>query len=296
MSPPAKPLTAPEELASEAVLVSEIIPATRERIFTAWMNSDQHSAFTGDVAVIDPVVGGRHSSLAGHVSGTTMTLEPFRRIVQTWRSRDFPKSSPDSLLEITLEETVGGTLLTLLHSEIPTGLSDRCREAWLLQYLEPLKRFFTGRISNGVHAADKKALARPRKRLPTPAAGTAKTAASKRAAAKRKAARRPKVLGKASKSGRTGTTGRKARAGRPTSAARDVASRASTAKGRAASKPAKKAGAGKTAGKRSPAARTRALPTRRGQTSAASKRGKIAKSGKAAKPAKTAKSGRKPRR
>lgn len=148
---------------TEAVLVSEVIPATRERIFTAWLNSEQHSAFTGEPAVIEPVVGGKHSSLGGYATGTTLALDPYRRIVQSWQPRTFPAGSGPSTVEITLEETVGGTLLTLLHSEIPQGQSDHCREAWLTSYLEPLKRYFTGRLSNGVHEADTKALRRKRK-------------------------------------------------------------------------------------------------------------------------------------
>jgi uncharacterized protein YndB with AHSA1/START domain len=192
MSPPEKPDAPAEPPATEAVLLSEIIPATRERIFAAWIDSDQHSAFTGDKAQIEPTVGGRHSSFDGYASGTIMSLEPFRRIVQTWRSTDFPQGSADSLLEITLEETVGGTLVTLLHSEIPTGQSDRCRDGWLRFYLEPLKRYFVGRVSNGVHAADEKALAASR------AAGAprSKRAVKPMAAAPSKGPRR-KVAGRA---------------------------------------------------------------------------------------------------
>jgi uncharacterized protein YndB with AHSA1/START domain len=143
---------------TEAVLVSEVIPATRERIFAAWMNSEQHSAFTGEEAIIEPVVGGAHSSFAGYARGITLALDPYRRIVQSWRAREFPADCGDSTVEITLEETVGGTLVTLLHTEIPQGHSDRYRDSWLRSYLEPLKRYFTGRVTNGVHKADTQAL------------------------------------------------------------------------------------------------------------------------------------------
>ena len=173
---------APE--ATEAVLVSEVIPATRERIFAAWMSSEQHSAFTADSAVIEPTVGGKHTTFGGYASGITTALDPFRRIVQTWRSTDFPKSSPDSVLEITLEETVGGTLVTLLHSGIPSGQSDQYREAWGRYYLEPLKRYFTGRLSNGVHAADTRALSARRKRGASRPIATAAKAGAKAGARK----------------------------------------------------------------------------------------------------------------
>ena len=35
--------------------------------------------------------------------------EPNRRIVQAWRTTEFPSSGPDSRLEVLLEETEGGT-------------------------------------------------------------------------------------------------------------------------------------------------------------------------------------------
>jgi len=139
---------------TDSVLVSEIIPASRERIYAAWLDSRQHSAFTGEEARIEPKVCGKHSAFGGYASGRNIELEPGRRIVQTWRSAEFPDGSPDSRVEVTLEETGGGTLVTLLHTEIPHGQADRYREGWLKFYLEPLKRFFARPASNGVNGVN----------------------------------------------------------------------------------------------------------------------------------------------
>jgi uncharacterized protein YndB with AHSA1/START domain len=136
---------------TDSVLVSEIIPASRERIYAAWLDSRQHTAFTGEEATIEPTVGGKHSAFGGYASGRNLELEPHRRIVQTWRSAEFPDGCPDSRVEVTLEETGGGTLVTLLHTDIPQGQADRYRESWLKFYLEPLKRFFTKPVTNGVN-------------------------------------------------------------------------------------------------------------------------------------------------
>jgi uncharacterized protein YndB with AHSA1/START domain len=144
---------------SDSVLVSEIIPATRERIYVAWLDSNLHSAFTGEAAEIEPVVGGKHSAFGGYATGQNVELQPYRRIVQTWRSSEFPNGSPDSRIEVTLEETMGGTLVTVLHTEIPTGHADRYREGWVKHYLEPMKRFFGDRQPNGINASSMAALA-----------------------------------------------------------------------------------------------------------------------------------------
>jgi uncharacterized protein YndB with AHSA1/START domain len=197
---------------SETVLVSEIIPATRERIYAAWLDSSEHSAFTGDAAIIEPTIGGRHSTFGGFATGTNVELEPYRRIVQTWRSTEFPEGSPDSRLEVTLEETGGGTLVTVLHTEIPQGQADRCREGWVKFYLEPMKRYFADHVSNGVNgtgpivvtagardASEDKTMpglrvppgVRPAKKAPPPVPGPVKVKAARARPAARKAAAKP---------------------------------------------------------------------------------------------------------
>ena len=128
-----------------------MIPASRHAIYAAWLDTRQHSAFTGDTAVIEPAIGGRHSTFGGYASGTMLELEPHRRIVQSWRSTEFPEGSPDSRLEVTLEDTAGGTLVTILHTQIPEGQGDRYKDGWIQYYLEPLKRYFSKRVSNGVN-------------------------------------------------------------------------------------------------------------------------------------------------
>jgi uncharacterized protein YndB with AHSA1/START domain len=48
--------------------------------------------------------------------GKNLELDPGKKIVQSWRSTDFPKDAEDSLLEILLEKSGKGTKLTLTHS------------------------------------------------------------------------------------------------------------------------------------------------------------------------------------
>jgi uncharacterized protein YndB with AHSA1/START domain len=93
---------------NESILISEVIPATPQRIFSAWMDSTEHSAFTGDEAIVVPEVGGEHQSAGGYIKGRTLELNEGSRIVQSWRTTEFPPESPDSRVEITLEPTLGG--------------------------------------------------------------------------------------------------------------------------------------------------------------------------------------------
>jgi len=127
---------------NESILISEVIPATPQRIFSAWMDSAEHSAFTGDEATVVPEVGGEHQSAGGYIKGRTLELNEGSRIVQSWRTTEFPPESPDSRVEITLEPTLGGTLVTLLHTDIPVGQGDRYRQGWNEYYLSRLKTYF----------------------------------------------------------------------------------------------------------------------------------------------------------
>jgi uncharacterized protein YndB with AHSA1/START domain len=186
----------------DSLSISEVIPASPDRIYAAWLSSAEHSAFTGDKATVEPYVGGKHSSFDGYAVGRTIELQPGRRIVQTWRAEDFPIGSPDSRIEVTLEETVGGTMLTILHTEIPSGLGTSCRDSWLKYYLEPLKGYFVAERpkANGVrtHAPVVKAKAKVQSKSKSKSKSKAKAKprqkpkAKRRATAKKVAARAPK--------------------------------------------------------------------------------------------------------
>lgn len=126
----------------EVIRVSAVIHASPKRIYEAWLSSEEHSAFTGGMATVEPTVGGRHTAWEGYTQGTILELEPYRRIVQSWRTSEFPPDSPDSRLEVLLQEIDGGTRVTLLHSDIPEGQAEQYRQGWKEFYFEPMKRYF----------------------------------------------------------------------------------------------------------------------------------------------------------
>jgi uncharacterized protein YndB with AHSA1/START domain len=134
-------------VATESILISEVIPASPQRIFSAWMDSVEHSAFTGEEATVVPIVGGEHRAAGGYIQGRTLELHEGSRIVQSWRTTEFPADSPDSRLEVTLEPTLGGTLVTLLHTDIPTGQGDRYKQGWNEFYLSRMKVYFASDIA-----------------------------------------------------------------------------------------------------------------------------------------------------
>jgi len=203
----------------DSLSLSEVIPARPERIYAAWLSSDEHTAFTGDKAVVEPFVGGKHSAFDGYAVGQTVELQPGRRIVQTWRAEDFPLGSPDSRVEVTLEETVGGTMVTSLHTDIPSGQGASCRDGWVKFYLEPLKGYFvavSGK-TNGVPKQPPKPAGRLVAKAGPKKAKTAKPAKTAKTRLKAKAGKRQaettKAKARASKAGRKAKRPSSARAG-----------------------------------------------------------------------------------
>ena len=127
-------------------VISGVVPAPVDEVFSAWLDGDVHTQMTGGEATCDPVVGGRFTAWDGYIEGTTIEIEAPTRIVQAWRTSQFPEGAEDSRLVITFEEDPGGTKITFEHSNIPPHDADyeqwpeehpRRIVAWLEERGEP---------------------------------------------------------------------------------------------------------------------------------------------------------------
>jgi activator of HSP90 ATPase len=122
--------------------LSEVFNTKPSAIYKAWLSSKGHSAMTGSAAKVDGRVGGKFTAWDGYIFGSTLELTPDRRIVQAWRTSEFPEGTPDSRVEILLEETRGGTKLTLTHSDMPDDQIDSYRQGWEDFYFKPMREYF----------------------------------------------------------------------------------------------------------------------------------------------------------
>lgn len=127
----------------EALRLSTMVPTAPTTLYLAWLNAEQHSAMTGGAAKIDPQVGGKFTTWNGLVSGKLVILDLGRRLVMSWRTTDFPREAPDSRVEIHLEGLGGTTRVTVLHTDIPEGVGEKCREVWNDKYFTPMRNFFS---------------------------------------------------------------------------------------------------------------------------------------------------------
>jgi uncharacterized protein YndB with AHSA1/START domain len=116
-------------------------------IYRAFMDSAQHALFTGDDAEIEARVGGVFRSYSGFIEGTTLELVPDARIVQSWRTKHFPRNNPNSTLELTLTPIAEGTRLEMRHLDVPKDQVEYLVNGWVTYYFDPLARHLGKRAS-----------------------------------------------------------------------------------------------------------------------------------------------------
>lgn len=175
----------------DSIRITETLPATPALIYATWLSSLGHSAMTGSEATCVPGVGGAFTAWEGYISGRNLDLEPGRRIVQAWRTIEFPQDAPDSMLVLDMAESPDGALITLEHSRIPSGQGAMYRDGWFEHYLEPMRAYFAS-LARKQPPRKKPARATParrkavRKKTIRKATRARKPAAKKRAPVKRR--------------------------------------------------------------------------------------------------------------
>ena len=122
---------------------STVLPATQKQIYNAWLSSEGHSQMTGSPAEVEAEIGGTFKAWDGYIRGKTLEMEQHHRIVLAWRTSEFPEDSPDSRVELLLEEIADGTRITLIHTEIPNGQGDGYMQGWEDFYFTPMRAYFS---------------------------------------------------------------------------------------------------------------------------------------------------------
>ena len=127
---------------TDSIKLSATIPADAKTLYSAWLDSEKHSAFTNSKVEIERKVGSDFTAGDGYISGKNQLLHMNKRIVQEWRSTDFPEGSEDSLVEITFEKVEKGTKVIINHTNLPEGTGKDYRKGWKDNYFKPMKEYF----------------------------------------------------------------------------------------------------------------------------------------------------------
>ncbi len=125
---------------SELIEVSRIVPASAEALYKAWLSASEHGQMTGSTATYNEA-DDTFTAWEGYISGKTLQKEPFSRIVQAWRTTEFLESDPDSTVEILFDPQGEGTMVTVRHSNLPSGQEESHRQGWEEHYFEPMVEY-----------------------------------------------------------------------------------------------------------------------------------------------------------
>ena len=177
---------APALLATESVHVSALIPARPEAVYDAWLSSEQHARMTGGGAHIEAHVGGAHRAWDDYITGKTLELVPGKRIVQSWRTLEFPAESGDSQIAVTFADEGGHARVTIAHTDIPEGQGARYQSGWDTHYFDPMIAYF----SSSAPAAAAKPAPKRAARKAVAKKGAAKKTVAKKGAAKKTVAKK----------------------------------------------------------------------------------------------------------
>lgn len=121
--------------------ITEFFPVDSPTLYSAWLNSESHTAMTGGEAICSNKEGEAFSAWDGYITGANQKLVEGKRIVQSWRTSEFKDSDGNSLLILQFEDSENGCKLTLKHSNIPEGQPDY-KQGWVEHYFKPMKEYF----------------------------------------------------------------------------------------------------------------------------------------------------------
>jgi len=136
-------VAAPPDVLDVATIVQEeIFDAAPMDVYEAIVDPARHAEFTGSTATGEPVEGGAFTAWDGYIAGRHERLVPGARIVQLWRTTEFPSAHPDSRLELELRpEAEGKTRLRMTHSGVPRTQAKNYEKGWIDHYWQPLREY-----------------------------------------------------------------------------------------------------------------------------------------------------------
>ena len=118
------------------------INTTAKEIYTSWLNSIAHTKMTGGTALASNNIGDNFSAWDGYIKGRNLDLEPYKRILQSWRTLQFEEHEEDSQIEIMLNEVDEKTELILIHTNVPES-GGHYKKGWDNHYFQPMKEYFS---------------------------------------------------------------------------------------------------------------------------------------------------------
>ena len=111
--------------------------ASPESLFDAYLNSRKHAAIVGSRVSISKTVGKKFTAFDGILSGKNLLIVRKKLVVQSWRSRSWKKTDPDSILILMFSRAGHGARVDLVHVNVPKHDLQGVTRGWHRYYWKP---------------------------------------------------------------------------------------------------------------------------------------------------------------
>jgi activator of HSP90 ATPase len=109
-------------------------------IYEVLVRGELFAKMSGAPAQIDAAPQGEISLFGGYISGRNLELIPNKKLVQTWRSKDWPEEI-ESTVSFALAEDQGTTTLSFEHKGFPEDMAEHLEKGWHEKYWNPIRKF-----------------------------------------------------------------------------------------------------------------------------------------------------------
>ena len=121
--------------------------ATPSEIYELLMISKKHAAFSGEPAKISTKVGGNFTAYGDYIEGRQIELFKGKKIVQSWRTSEWPKGHYSTATWTFRLPAEGGCTMDFIQEGVPLEHFVAISEGWkehywdlMAQYLEAEKK------------------------------------------------------------------------------------------------------------------------------------------------------------
>jgi activator of HSP90 ATPase len=109
-----------------------------------YIDPRRHATFTGHPVRIGSKPGSVFRAFGGMISGRMLAVVPGKLIVQRWRSVDFGKNDPDSILVLGFfDEGRGRGRIEMAHFNVPRQDHALVKKGWAKHYWKPLRKYLS---------------------------------------------------------------------------------------------------------------------------------------------------------
>lgn len=116
--------------------------ASPAKLYAAYLDSAEHSDFTGCPTRISPKEGTSFRAM-DYITGKNLSLVKNKQIVQSWRGDDWKASDPDSVFILNFTPEKKGTRVEMIHAGVPDRHKRSLSSGWHEHYWRPLKAWLS---------------------------------------------------------------------------------------------------------------------------------------------------------